>query len=89
MLYRQFFETTKDPTRILQNLMLASGQKITPEDTLVIFDEVQDCPNVINALKYFYERANEYHIVCAGSLLGIALASVYPARCICISRLPE
>jgi len=72
--YRQFFETTKDPARILQNLMLASGQKITPEDTLIIFDEIQDCPNVINALKYFYEHAGEYHVACAGSLLGIALA---------------
>ena len=42
--YKQFFETTKDVDRILQNLMLASGQKITPEKTLIIFDEVQDCP---------------------------------------------
>ena len=45
--YRQFFETTKDVDRILQNLMLASGQKIVPEKTLIIFDEVQDCPKVI------------------------------------------
>ncbi len=72
--YRQFFETTKDLNRILQNLMLASGQKILPEKTLVIFDEVQDCPRVINSLKYFCENAPEYHIACAGSLLGIALA---------------
>lgn len=72
--YKQFFETTKDVNRILQNLMLASGQKILPEKTLIIFDEVQDSPNVINALKYFYENAPEYHIACAGSLLGIALA---------------
>ena len=48
--YKQFFETTKDVDRILQNLMLASGQKITPEKTLIIFDEVQDCPKVINSL---------------------------------------
>ena len=72
--YRQFFETTKDTQRILQNLMLASGQKIKPLETLIIFDEVQDCPNVINSMKYFYENANEYHVACAGSLLGIALA---------------
>ena len=72
--YRQFFETTKDVNRILQNLMLASGQKILPEKTLVIFDEIQDCPKVINSLKYFCENAPEYHIACAGSLLGIALA---------------
>lgn len=72
--YRQFFETTKDVDRILQNLMLASGQKILPEKTLIIFDEVQDCPNVINSLKYFCENAPQYHVACAGSLLGIALA---------------
>ena len=72
--YRQFFETTKDVDRILQNLMLASGQKILPEKTLIIFDEVQDCPRVINSLKYFCENAPQYHIACAGSLLGLALA---------------
>lgn len=72
--YKQFFETTKDVSRILQNLMLASGQKIVPEKTLIIFDEVQDCPKVINSMKYFCENAPQYHIACAGSLLGIALA---------------
>lgn len=72
--YKQFFETTKDVDRILQNLMLASGQKIVPEKTLIIFDEVQDCPKVINAMKYFCENAPQYHIACAGSLLGIAVA---------------
>ena len=72
--YKQFFETTKDVDRILQNLMLASGQKIVPEKTFIIFDEVQDCPKVINSMKYFCENAPQYHIACAGSLLGIALA---------------
>lgn len=72
--YQQFFETTKDVRRILQNLMLASAQQIVPEDTLIIFDEIQDCPNVINSLKYFCENAPEYHVACAGSLLGITLA---------------
>lgn len=72
--YRQFFEITKDVKRILQNLMLISGEKIEPSKTLIIFDEVQDCPEVINSLKYFYENASEYHIACAGSLLGITLA---------------
>ena len=66
--------TGKDVDRILQNLMLASGQKIVPEKTLIIFDEVQDCPKVINSMKYFCENAPQYHIACAGSLLGIALA---------------
>lgn len=72
--YKQFFETTKDVNRILQNLMMATGQKILPEKTLIIFDEIQDCPKVINSLKYFCENAPEYHIASAGSLLGIALA---------------
>ena len=72
--FKQFFETTKDVRRILQNLMLASGQKIVPEKTLVIFDEIQEAPKVIHSLKYFCENAPQYHIACAGSLLGVALA---------------
>lgn len=72
--YKQFFETTKNVERILQNLMLASGQKIEPENTLIIFDEVQDCQEVINSMKYFCENAPQYHVACAGSLLGITLA---------------
>ena len=72
--YKQFFETTKSVERILQNLMLASGKKIEAENTLIIFDEVQDCPEVINSMKYFYENAPQYHVACAGSLLGITLA---------------
>ncbi len=72
--FKQFFQLTKDVNRILQNLMLVSGQKIEPDNTLIIFDEVQDCPEVINSLKYFCENAPHYHVACAGSLLGIALA---------------
>lgn len=72
--YRQFFETTKNPERIMQNLSFASGQKILPEKTLIIFDEIQECGNAINSLKYFKENAGEYHVACAGSLLGVALA---------------
>lgn len=51
--YKQFFELTKDVKRLLQNLMMATGQTIEAEKTLLIFDEVQDCPSVINSLKYF------------------------------------
>lgn len=54
--------------------MLAGSCKMAPARTLVVFDEVQDCPEVINSLKYFYENAPEYHIACAGSLLGLTLA---------------
>ena len=56
--YKQFFETTKDVNRILKNLALASGQKIT-KDTLIIFDEIQACPDALNTLKYFCEDAPE------------------------------
>lgn len=72
--YKQFFTVTKNVERILQNLMFASGQKIEAEKTLIVFDEVQDCPEVLNALKYFCENAPLYHVACAGSLLGTALA---------------
>ena len=72
--YQQFFENTKDVHRILQNLMMASAQTIRPEETLIIFDEIQECPNALNTLKYFCENTPEYHVTCAGSLLGISLA---------------
>lgn len=72
--YKQFFETTKDVNRILQNLMMVSGVSIKPEETLIIFDEIQECNKALNTLKYFCENAPEYHVACAGSLLGIALS---------------
>lgn len=72
--YRDFFRTTKDVQRILPNLAMASGQDIQKGKTLLIFDEVQDSPEVLNALKYFAENAPEHHVACAGSLLGITLA---------------
>ena len=68
------FENTKDPKRILEQLAFIYGKAIMPEKTLIIFDEIQECPNALNSLKYFQEEANEYHIVCAGSLLGIRLS---------------
>lgn len=68
------FETNKNPQRILELLSLVKGQPIYPEKTLIIFDEVQECPEALNSLKYFKENANDYHIVAAGSLLGTLLA---------------
>ncbi|MFR0823469.1 MAG: ATP-binding protein [Clostridia bacterium] len=68
------FENTKNPRRILEQLAFIYGKAIIPEKTLIIFDEIQECPNALNSLKYFQEEANEYHIVCAGSLLGIRLS---------------
>ena len=72
--FKEFFETTKNPERILENLSLALGKPIYKEDTLIIFDEIQECPKALTALKYFYEEAPEYHIAAAGSLLGITLS---------------
>ncbi len=68
------FEANKEPHRIIELLSLIAGRKIVPGETLVVFDEIQECPDALNALKYFKERANEYHIVAAGSLLGTLLA---------------
>lgn len=62
-----------DVPRIILGLELYIGRKIDPAGTLIIFDEVQEAPRALACLKYFYENAPEYHIVCAGSLLGIAL----------------
>ena len=68
------FEANKEPHRIIELLSLIAGRKIVPGETLVVFDEIQEYPDALNALKYFKERANEYHIVAAGSLLGTLLA---------------
>lgn len=68
------FEKDLDPHRIISELELHSGKKITSEDTLIFFDEIQECPNALNSLKYFCENAPEYHVVSAGSLLGVKLA---------------
>lgn len=68
------FETNKNPHRIIELLSMIAGEKILPEETLVIFDEIQECPEALNTLKYFKEKASDYHIIAAGSLLGTLLA---------------
>ncbi|MDO4796597.1 MAG: DUF4143 domain-containing protein [Coriobacteriales bacterium] len=72
--WAEFFQTTRDPHRIVANLSLASGFVIRPKTTLLILDEIQDCPAAIGALKAFCEDAPEYHVATAGSLLGVALS---------------
>ncbi len=67
------FKQGFDTDRILRALRAMSGVDITPGDTLIILDEVQDIPEAIEALKYFGEEAPEYHIAVAGSLLGISI----------------
>jgi len=60
-----------DPKRLIINFEFYSGLKITPEDTLIILDEIQAAPRGITSLKYFCEETPEYQIIAAGSLLGI------------------
>ncbi|MBR5667042.1 MAG: ATP-binding protein [Lachnospiraceae bacterium] len=71
---KSVFEINKNPQRIIELLSMLSGERIVPGETLIIFDEIQECPEALNALKYFKEKANEYHVIAAGSLLGTLLA---------------
>ncbi|MCK9413862.1 MAG: ATP-binding protein [Prolixibacteraceae bacterium] len=71
---KQFFAASKDVGRILQNLGLVNGKAILPGKTLIIFDEIQECNDALNSLKYFCENASEYAVACAGSLLGVTLS---------------
>src|SRR5574344_381406 len=64
---KQFFASTKDVKRIIENLSLVHGRTILPQKTLVLFDEIQECNDALNTLKYFCEDAPYYHIACAGS----------------------
>ena len=70
----EIFKVNKEPHRIIEILGTIRGDKILPEEDLIIFDEVQECPEALNSLKYFNEEANEYHVIAAGSLLGTLLA---------------
>ena len=69
----QLFSGDFDIDRIIQGLKIESGVNIEAENTLIIFDEIQECPKAVTSLKYFYENANQYHIITAGSLLGVAM----------------
>ncbi len=71
---KSIFETNKNPHRIIELLSMISDKKIEKGKTLIIFDEIQECPEALNSLKYFKEKANEYHVIAAGSLLGTLLA---------------
>ncbi len=82
----QFFQTTKDVNRIIQNLSFALGQPITKQ-TLIFFDEIQECEDALNTLKYFCEDAPEYYVVSAGSLLGLMLAKGFPVGKVDFMRL--
>lgn len=70
---KTLFEGSLEVDRLIIGLELYAGRKIDPENTLLIFDEVQEVPRALTSLKYFNEDAPQYQIVCAGSLLGVAL----------------
>lgn len=70
---KELFDKDMRTDRIIMGLELYTGNKINPEETLLIFDEVQEVPKALTSLKYFNENAPEYQIICAGSLLGVAL----------------
>ena len=70
---KKFFEQDLDPQRIIKDLGLARGKTIKPHETLIVFDEIQECSNAVTSLKYFNEDAPEYHVISAGSLLGVAM----------------
>lgn len=67
------FQATKDPKRLVKELALFQEQPIIAGETLMIFDEIQECEEALNSLKYFCEEAPDYHIIAAGSLLGVAV----------------
>jgi len=69
----ELFSSDLNTDRLIMGFELYSGKKIEADNTLLIFDEIQEVPRALSSLKYFCENAPEYHIICAGSLLGIAL----------------
>jgi len=71
---KEFFDANLDPKRIIHDLSLYYDIEINPHSSLIIFDEIQECPNALTSLKYFQEQANEYMVASAGSLLGVKLA---------------
>ena len=68
-----YFDRTIDEKKIIEYLETEISQQIIPGKTLIIFDEIQVCERALTSLKYFNENAPQYHIVCAGSLLGVAI----------------
>ncbi|MFC1617294.1 ATP-binding protein [Candidatus Margulisiibacteriota bacterium] len=72
---KNIFEPDLVPIRIIKDLELIYNAKIIPEKTLLIFDEIQECPNALNSFKYFAEKLKEYHLIAAGSLLGVKLGN--------------
>jgi uncharacterized protein len=76
--FESFFAENLDPDRIIKDLNLYFKKNIKPGSTLIILDEIQECPQALASLKYFCEKRNEYHLATAGSLLGVKLIQGFP-----------
>jgi len=76
--FSSFFDENLDPDRIIKELNIYFKKIIKPSLTLIIFDEIQECPKALASLKYFCEKRNEYHLATAGSLLGVKLTNGFP-----------
>ena len=74
----ELFSADLDPERIIQGIEIYTGKKISSEDTLIIFDEIQEVPKALSSLKYFYEDASEYHII--SSAQDLCWGSLYMAE---------
>lgn len=89
-LLKEDFKRTKDPRQLIKVLEMTVGHKINADATLIILDEIQECNEALNSLKYFCEEASEYAVVCAGSLLGVALnrsGASFPVGKVCFMTL--
>jgi len=76
--FASFFDENLDPDRIIKELNIYFKKTIQPNTTLIILDEIQECPKALASLKYFCEKKNEYHVAAAGSLLGVKLTKGFP-----------
>ena len=70
---KSLFQGSLNPQHIINNISLYIGKKVVPDNTLIFFDEIQAVQEVLTSLKYFCEQTPEYHIIAAGSLLGISV----------------
>ena len=76
--FSKLFVQDLDPFRIIKALEVYFSRKIDPNDTLIFFDEIQECPSALNSLKYFEDSAKEYHVISAGSYLGLGSTGRFP-----------
>jgi uncharacterized protein len=76
--FASFFNENLDPARIIKELNIYFKKTIQPSSTLILLDEIQECPQALASLKYFCEKKNEYHLAAAGSLLGVKLTKGFP-----------